>query len=202
MNAVLTATRALLTSLDPLPYRQRMNRLAGWARTAPDRAEVCADLREQDPYERQLALIAAMVTRDTGGIVAAVRDPQPSIRVAALTAALRAGIPVGDHVDRPAMERRRVYRALRRRYAPAVADALITAVRAEFGDEEAAALLPACGADTVRALLPELEHALNLERLVRWHPGPLLERVRERWPPPTRDAWPDLRRGCRCGPAV
>ncbi|MGS2617459.1 hypothetical protein ACVCAH_23475 [Micromonospora sp. LZ34] len=78
------------------------------------------------------------------------------------------------------MERRRVYRALRRRYAPAVADALISEVRAQFGDEEAAALLPACGADTVRALLPDLEHALNLERLVRRHPGPLLDRIRER----------------------
>ncbi|MEU4237334.1 hypothetical protein [Actinoplanes sp. NPDC026619] len=32
----------------------------------------------------------------------------------------------------------------------------------------------------MRALLPDLEHGLNLERLVRRHPGPLLDRVRER----------------------
>jgi hypothetical protein len=177
---VLAATRTLLTSLDPLPYRKRMNRLAEWARTAPDRAQVCADLRERGPYERHLALVAAMVTRDNDGIAVATRDAQPSIRRAALTAALRAGIPIGDHVDRPASDRRRVHRALRRGYAPAVADALITEIRARFGDEEAAALLPACGADTVRALLPDLEHALNLERLVRRHSGPLLDRVRER----------------------
>ncbi|SBT40718.1 hypothetical protein GA0070621_1035 [Micromonospora narathiwatensis] len=180
MNAVLAATGSLLTSLDPLPYRKRMNRLAEWARTAPDRAQVCADLREQGPYERHLALVAATVAGDSDGIAAAARDPQPSIRGAALTAALRAGLPAGDVVERPAMERRRVYRALRRRYAPAVADALIIEVHAQFGDEEAAALLPACGADTVRALLPDLEHALSLERLVRWHPGPLLDRVCER----------------------
>ncbi|MEV4481435.1 hypothetical protein [Micromonospora coxensis] len=180
MITVLAATRTLLTSLDPLPYRGRMNRLTAWARTAPDRARVCADLRQQGPYQRHLALVAAMVARDTDGITAATHDPQPSIRNAALAAALRAGIPIGDVTDRPATERRRVYRALRRRPAPAVADPLMTRVRAEFGDEEAAALLPACGADTVRALLPDLEHALNLERLVRRHPGPLLDRIRER----------------------
>ncbi|SIR29385.1 hypothetical protein [Micromonospora avicenniae] len=177
---MLAATRALLASLDPLPYRKRMNRLAEWARTVPDRAQVCVDLREQGPYERHLALIAAMVARDADGIAAATRDPQPSIRAAALAAALRAGLPVGDLVDRPATERQRVYRTLRRRRAPAVAEALISEVRAQFGDEEAAALLPACGADTVRELLPDLEHALNLERLVRWHSGPLLDRIRER----------------------
>ncbi|SCG66477.1 hypothetical protein [Micromonospora halophytica] len=206
MVAVLAATRTLLTSLDPLPYRKRMNRLAEWARSAPDRAQVCADLREQGPYQRHLALVAAMVARDTDGIAAATHDPQPSIRGAALTAALRAGMPMGDVTDRPAMERRRVYHALRRRYAPAVADTLTTQVRAQFGDEEAAALLPACGADTVRALLPDLEHALNLERLVRWHSGPLLDRVRER----LAAAPPELRAGIwggaanavlRCDPA-
>ncbi|SCG39693.1 hypothetical protein [Micromonospora coxensis] len=180
MIAVLTATRTLLTSLDPLPYRRRMNRLTEWARTAPDRARVCADLRQQGAYQRHLALVAALVVRDADGVAAALRDPQPSVRGAALTAALRAGIPIGDVTDRPATERRRVYRALRRRPAPAVADPLITQVRAAFGDEEAATLLPACGADTVRALLPDLEHALDLERLVRRHPGPLLDRIRER----------------------
>ncbi|HEX5595552.1 MAG TPA: hypothetical protein VFX61_05950 [Micromonosporaceae bacterium] len=206
MSAVLAAIRSLLTSLDPLPYRRRMNRLAEWSRTAPDRTQVCADLREQGPYERHLALVAAMVARDVGGIAAVTRDPQPSIRSAALSAALRAGIPVGALADRPAMERRRVYRALRRRYTPAVADALIIEVRAHFGDEEAAALLPACGVETVRALLPDLEHAFNLERLVRWHPGPLLDRARERLAaaPPEQRAriWGDAAGAVlRCDPA-
>ncbi|MGW4502219.1 hypothetical protein ACWENR_26875 [Micromonospora sp. NPDC004336] len=180
MNAVLAATRTLLTSFDALPYRERMNRLAAWARTAPDRAGVCADLRRHGPYERYLALVAALVAQDADGVAAARRDPQPSIRGVALTAALRAGIPPDDFADRPATDRRRVYRALGRRYAPAVADALIGEVLDRFGDDEAAALLPACGADTVRALLPELEHALDLARLVRRHSGPLSDRVRER----------------------
>ncbi|WBB93448.1 hypothetical protein [Verrucosispora sp. WMMC514] len=206
MNAVLTATRSLLTSLDPLPYPVRMSRLVEWARTATDRVQVCRDLREQDPYARHLALVAAMATRDAEGIAAAARDPQPSIRGAALTAALRADIPVGDITDRSAMERRRVYRSLRRRYAPAVADALISEVHAHFGDEEAATLLPACGDDTVRALLPDLEHALRLERLVRRHEGPLLERIRERLaaapPEPRARIWGDAAAAVlRCDPA-
>ncbi len=180
MNAVLAAARALLTSLDPLSYRQRMNRLAAWARTAPDRAEVCADLRGRGPYERQLALVAAMVARDTDGIAAATRDPQPSIRAAR---SRRRCVPESWPAIMPTGRRWSGGGSIgpcaagtRRRPA----DALMTVVRAEFGDEEAAALLPACGADTVRALLPDLEHALNLEQLVRWHPGPLLDRVRAR----------------------
>lgn len=35
---MLAATHTLLAPLDPLPYRGRMDRLAEWARTAPDRA--------------------------------------------------------------------------------------------------------------------------------------------------------------------
>ncbi|MEV6926247.1 hypothetical protein AB0M46_17370 [Dactylosporangium sp. NPDC051485] len=182
---MLAATRELLTSLDPLSYRLRMRRIAEWARTATDRAEVCADLREHGPYERHLALVAAMVAQDAEGIAAGARDPQPSIRFAAL----RAGQVVDGVADRPAVERRRVYRSLRRRRVPGVADALVAEVRAEFGDEEAAELLPACADATVRALLPELEHAADLGRLVRRHPGPLLDRVRERLAATPPERW-------------
>jgi hypothetical protein len=180
MISVLAATRDLLTVLDPLPYHQRIRRLAAWARSAPDRAEVCADLRGRGSYERQLALLAAAVTRDAEGLRAGIRDPQPSIRATALDAALRTGTPLPEVIALPAMERRRVYRTLRRLSAPDRADALISEVQASFGDGEAAALLPACGPATVRALLPELEPVLAPERLVRRHPGLLLERVTER----------------------
>ncbi|SCG72672.1 hypothetical protein [Micromonospora humi] len=206
MGAVLAPTRALLASLDPLPHPARMRHLADWARTAPDRGRVCADLREQGPYERHLALVAAMVVRDVDGLAAATHDPQPSLRGAALAAALRAGLPPGDLADRPAADRRQIYRTLRRRHAPAVADPLITEVRELFGDEEAAALLPACGADTVRASLPDLEHALNPARLVRRHPDALLARTRERLaaapPEPRARIWADAADAVlRCDPA-
>ncbi|MFI5495162.1 hypothetical protein [Actinoplanes sp. NPDC051859] len=175
MGAVLTATLDLLNALEPLPYPGRMRHLAKWARTAPDRAQVCADLREQGPYERHLALAAATVVRDAEGIAAARGDELPLIRAAAL----RANITVDGHGDWPATERRLLYKTLRARRMPELADGLIAEVRERFGDEEAGALLPACSAATVRALLPDLQHVVPLARLVRWHQEPLLERVRD-----------------------
>jgi hypothetical protein len=207
MIAVLAATRDLLMSLDPLPYRQRMNHLAAWARTVPDRAEVCADLRSRGSYERHLALVAAMVTGDAEGVDAGTRDPYPSIRAVALGAALRAGIlTTRSRVDLSAMERRRIYRTLRRLNAPETADALIAEVRSHYGDEEAAAVRPACSPATVRALLPELEHALDLEALVRRYPGLVLDRVGERLavaaPAVRNRIWADAAGAVlRCGPA-
>ncbi|MDQ0370930.1 hypothetical protein J2S42_007599 [Catenuloplanes indicus] len=177
---MLTGTRKLLESLETLPYRARMTTLARWARTAPDRAEVCADLRGRGVYERRLALIAAMVVRDAAGITAVASDPVPALRAEALAAAAHTGLPAHAHADRPEVERRRIYRALRQRHAPDVADALMPEVRARFGDDEAAALLPGCGSETVRALLPELEHGFGLSRLVRRHAGVVLDRARER----------------------
>ncbi|WP_229075839.1 hypothetical protein [Actinoplanes sp. DH11] len=180
MSGVLAATRDLLTLLDPLPYRRRLHRLAQWASTAPDRAAVCADLREQGPYERRLALLAALVTRDATGIGAAVRDEQPAIRSAALSAALRAGMLTGRLGELSAKDRRRIYRELRRLRRTDLADAMIREVGERHGDGEAAAVLPACGEATVRSMLPGLEHAVNLSALARRHPAAVLERVRAR----------------------
>ncbi|MGW0434554.1 hypothetical protein ACWDV4_18695 [Micromonospora sp. NPDC003197] len=206
MIAVLAATRNLLVSLDPLSYRQRMKLLVEWARTAPDRAEVYADLRSRGSYERHLALVAAMATRDTDGIEAATRDPYPSIRAVALHAALRTGNPIPSSLELSAMERRRIYRTLRRLNAPETADALLPEIRSHYGDEEAAALLPACSPAIIHALLPELEHALNLERLVNRHPGLVLDRAGARLAqatPELRDRiWVDVARAVlRCDPA-
>ncbi|MGX7671334.1 hypothetical protein [Plantactinospora sp. DSM 117369] len=180
MCAVLASTRELLTSLDSLPYRQRLRHVAGWARESADRAEVCADLRGLGAYERHLALVASMVVRDAHGVEAALQDPQPSIKAVALGAAARAGLLRGAEVDLSAVERRRIYRLLRRLKASATADALVAGVRAEYGDDEAAAVLPACSAPVVRSLLPELEHAADIGALMRRHPGLVLERVEAR----------------------
>ncbi|MBB4956322.1 hypothetical protein FHR38_000055 [Micromonospora polyrhachis] len=203
---MLAATRDLLVSLDPLSYPQRMKHLVAWARTAPDRAEVCADLRSRGSYERHLALVAAVVTRDVEGVEAATRDPYASIRASALNAALRIGSLNWSILELSAMERRRIYRTLRRLNAPEIADALLSEVRSHYGDEEAAALLPACSPATIRALLPELEHALNLERLVNRHPGLVLDRAGERLAqatPELRDRiWAEVGRAVlRCDPA-
>ena len=190
MTVVLAATQTLLDSLDPLSHRARMRRLAQWARTAHERSAVCADLRTAGPYERRLALIAAMVAGDHEGITAAVQDPLPGVRSAALAAALRAGLLPGRVAQLSAHERRRAYRALRGLAAAELADALIDEVRSHFGDDEAAALLPACGAATVRALLPELEHAANLAAVARRHPAPVLALAGQRLAATAPGDWP------------
>ncbi|WP_436529151.1 hypothetical protein [Actinoplanes sp. HUAS TT8] len=160
----------LLTLLDPLPYGERRRRLTAWARTAPDRAEVGAELTTGDAYQRHLALVAALATGDTTAVDAAARDPLPRLRAIALAAMLRAGRLAVPVAELAAADRRVVYRSLRATPAPAIADTLIGEIRERFGDDEAAALLPACGAATVRALLPGLAHAANLVALARRHP--------------------------------
>ena len=89
-------------------------------------------------------------------------DPQPGgghpkkdILIKTMTVAAAGGLTRGTAVKG---------RAARGPFSAPVAlgDVVLDAVRARHGDEEAAALLPACGADTVRALLPELEHAVKL----------------------------------------
>ncbi|WP_127502095.1 hypothetical protein [Actinoplanes solisilvae] len=167
----------MLASLDLLPYDTRIARVAAWARSADDRAEVCAQLRAGGPYERSLALTAALAAGAGDEVLAAVDDPQPSIRARALFAAVRGGLLTEPELDRPVVERRVIYRALRSTRTPAVADALLPRVRELFGDDEAAALLPACGADTVRRNLPDLDHAVNLTAVARRHPGVLLDHV-------------------------
>ncbi|GAA1610223.1 hypothetical protein GCM10009828_042640 [Actinoplanes couchii] len=162
-----------------MPFRQRLSHVATWARTAQDRAAVVAGLRAGGPYERRLALVAAIATGDADGIRAGCADETPAIRAEAFRAALRAGLDVW-RADLPAADRRRIYRALRLVRVPGVADGLITEVGAAHGDAEAAMLLPVCGPDVVRRLLPSLEHAVNLSALARRHPGPVLERAAER----------------------
>ncbi|WP_067498696.1 hypothetical protein [Actinoplanes sp. TFC3] len=183
---MLAATQNLLSALDPLSYPARMRHLAAWAKSDTHAAFVGAELREQGPYERGLALVIAMATRDDDGIRGATQDQQPSIRASAISAALRTSAEsphrgtsteIPDLTDLPAAHRRRIYRTLRSLQAPALADAIFEQVRAAHGDSEAAALLPACSPPTVRTKLPDLEHALNPERLVRRHPGLLLERT-------------------------
>jgi hypothetical protein len=172
---VPTPTAELLASLDPLSYSERMAGIARWARTTADRAPVYADLRAAGPYERSLALTAAVSAGDADEVLAALDDPQPALRATAIEAAVRHGWLTEPDPDLPAVHRRLVFRTLRAVHRPDVADALLPRIRERQGDTEAAALLPACGAGLVRRLLPELDHAVNLTAVARRHPQVLLD---------------------------
>ncbi|MEU7994841.1 hypothetical protein AB0B83_05820 [Micromonospora sp. NPDC049060] len=169
MVGVRRSTRRLLGELDALAHRERMATLARRARETAatgELPEILADLRaEASSYHRFLAVTAAEIVGDHAAVRAALGDRHGTIRAVAVKAGLRAGWLAGDELralvrDAPADLRHLVYRSLRHLHRPGAADDLVDGVLGRFGAVEAVALLPACGADTVRRLLPVVEHAL------------------------------------------
>ncbi|GAB3011922.1 hypothetical protein GCM10023080_093360 [Streptomyces pseudoechinosporeus] len=189
---------SLLNVLDPLPYPQRMRELAARVRDLrhPLRP-VLEALEARGPYERGIAVVAASVARDAEWIAERVADPDPYVRGHALCVA--DSLQVADSVyesalaDAPEAIRRGLLRAIVAGRRTTLADRLIDGLRRDWGDAEAARLLPGCSADTIARLLPELFHAVTgWRQLARRHPGALLD-VAEReltgLPEAMRGAW-------------
>ncbi|WJK38044.1 hypothetical protein O7608_16055 [Solwaraspora sp. WMMA2056] len=177
-------TAELLAALDPLTHRARMSALAGHARrlaAAGNLPAVLAELARGDAHQRFLGLTMAVIVDDRATVRAGFVDPDRRLRAVAVTAYLRSSWADPAEVaallhDAPADLRRTAYRTLRAARRADLADALIDPVRARYGDGEAAVLLPACGADTVARLLPELSYAIaNGTALARRHPTVLLD---------------------------
>ena len=165
-------TAALLAQLEPLPYPERMAALSRWARSSADVKRVVAELGAGPRYERFLAVTATVISG--GDVIPFRHDPDGSIRAVAVKHLLRSGRLTGDDLitllaDAPAVLRALVYRTLRSARLTTAADDLIDAVLGRYGDHEAARLLPACGPDAVRRLLPVLDHAVTLSVLARRH---------------------------------
>jgi hypothetical protein len=185
---------------DHLPYPARRRRAA--ARALAGAADgtltaTLAQLREGDRHNRDVALFMALVGRDGPAVLVAFTDVDPRIRLSAMLAWIGAGASAPDPVarlvaDAPADTRLRLYRRIRARRRTDLAEALIDPVRARFGDAEAAALLPACGAATVGRLLPQLTHALgDRGTLTRRFPAACLDQAEAELAalPAARDAW-------------
>ncbi|MEU4774096.1 hypothetical protein [Micromonospora sp. NPDC023644] len=201
MSGVRRSTRRLLGELDALAHPERMSTLARRARqlaATGELPEILADLRGGESYHRFLAVTAAEIVGDRAAARAALSDPYGTIRAVAVKVGLRAGWLAGDDLrafvrDAPADLRHLVYRSLRHLRRPAVADDLIDGVLGRFGAGEAVALLPACGADTVRRLLPVVEHALpDSVRLARRHGDVVLDHAESTLPhlhAAERDRW-------------
>ncbi|MEU8006791.1 hypothetical protein AB0B66_37010 [Catellatospora sp. NPDC049111] len=190
---------ALLADLDPLPYRARMRLLSRRARDLAGTSEfaaLLAGLDARDPFQREIGLFLATVAGHRPVIEAALTDPDPALRAAAVPAWLRGGATSADELwewltDAPAYLRRKALRTMRADRLTALADGVIDRVRARYGDVEAASLLPVCGGETVRRQLPLLGHAVgNWAALGRWHPDPVLSWVADQ----LRDAGPDRER--------
>ncbi|WBB61390.1 hypothetical protein O7599_02180 [Streptomyces sp. WMMC500] len=190
----------LIRALDPLPYPQRLRELALAARRATGRGDLAAlldGLAGHGAYGRRLAAFAALVGRDAGFLAARLADTDPQVRAHGAKA-VRQGLLADDAVlaafhDATAVVRRQLVRAVVRGRRTAVAEALIGPVGEQWGDAEAARLLPACTEETVRRLLPALWPALSgPATLAGRHPGAVLdeaERQLAALAPGSRAAW-------------
>ncbi|GAB7029007.1 hypothetical protein AB0G35_12010 [Streptomyces sp. NPDC021749] len=196
-----TTAEHLLSALEPLPFPARLSltartahRLAKEGRLAP----LLADLDARGPYERRLAALAALAGKDAGFLTGRLTDPDPVVAGYALRAARV--LPVPDEAveavydDAPAALRHRLARLLASGDRTALAERLVVRLRADWGDAEAARLLPACSTPFVAQHLPRLAHRVEAwAGLARRHPDPVLEHAEaalaERADGRQRDEW-------------
>ncbi|MEY9927525.1 hypothetical protein ABH926_002159 [Catenulispora sp. GP43] len=132
--------------------------------------------------ERREALHQAMIDRDFPVIEEALRGDDLALRRAALRAVRT--LPVADDAAAAVLTdasldlRRAFYRTLFHAHRTALADRLLPAVRQQWGDGEAAALLPACSARVAADRLPGLAHAVgSWTALARRHPEAVLDHI-------------------------
>jgi hypothetical protein len=132
--------------------------------------------------ERREALHQAMIDRDFPVIEEALRGEDLALRRAALRAVRT--LPVSDDAaaavltDASLELRRAFYRTLLDARRTALADRLLPSVHRQWGDGEAAALLPACSARVAADQLPGLAHAVgSWTTLARRHPEAVLAHI-------------------------
>ncbi|MGW5862785.1 hypothetical protein ACWFRJ_11515 [Streptomyces sp. NPDC055239] len=181
-----TAARYLLSDLDPLPYPRRMREIADSAGDFARRGalrSVLEELESGGPYERGVAIVLACAGRDTEWTGARIADPDSFVRLHALRVAESHGVPDAAFEaaldDAPEVVRRQLLRAIVAGRRTALADRVIRPLRREWGDTEAARLLPGCSGPVVETLLPGLFHAVRGWRpLAKRHAGVLLDVAR------------------------
>ncbi|MGQ4385828.1 hypothetical protein [Streptomyces sp. SAS_270] len=170
----------LLHALDPLAYPQRMRELARRVKETAALRPVLEELETRGPYERGIAVVAASVGQDVEWIADRLADPDAFVRGHAQRVAESLHVPDAAYEsaldDAPEVIRRELLRAIVAGRRIALAERLVDAVRHDWGDAEAARLLPGCTPQTVARLLPDLFHAVTgWKALAKWHPGPLLD---------------------------
>jgi hypothetical protein len=202
MPVMISTADQLLAALEPLPHAARLRCTAVTAHRLAARGELRPLLTALDalgPYERRLAALAALTAGEQGYLEARLGDPDPVVRRYALRGARR--LPVPDaaveaaYDDAPAVVRADLARLLRDGRRPALAERLVLRVRTEYGDRDAARLLPGCSTQFTARLLPELAGALAFEdwsTLAVRHPVAVLdhmERELDGLPKRLRDRW-------------
>lgn len=177
--------RRLSARLDTLSHPDRQRMFAETARSlagTPALGALLAELDGQGPIQRRWAVGMAVVAGEESYLGKRLTSSDFLVAVTALAHCVRHGLHydvVAEAVPRaPKAWRQTLYRQLRTHQATGWAEALFPTVRTRFGDREAAAVLPACGASRIAELLPELDFAVpTLVGLARRHPGLVLDHL-------------------------
>ncbi|MFE1961378.1 hypothetical protein [Streptomyces sp. NPDC059479] len=198
------AVEALYADLDPLAFPARMRALAAWTRNEVRKGSGSDGLRPlldeldtRGSHGRRLAVVAAVIGGDVGFVEARLADPDATVRGHALKSSLY--LPISDAAlaramdDAPEAVRRQVATVVVAGGRTALAERLLSSVRDVWGDEEAARLLPGCGAEAVERLLPGLFLAVARWRaLGRRYPDLVLDEAARQLaelPEPSRGPW-------------
>ncbi|MRH91747.1 hypothetical protein GFY24_30640 [Nocardia sp. SYP-A9097] len=182
----------------PLPRRitaeaREARRLAG----TPELDRLLGELSGGDRYQRLTAIRMAVVAGDRKYVLAQLDSADLECGVRALGALIRLGVAPEVIVPRlPNLSlraRHALVRALARGGREELADALVTPVRARFGDAEAARLLPYCSPALVAEVLPELAYAVpSWGTLCRRQIGVIFDHVEAGAAEAGRDEWREL----------
>ncbi|MET7609125.1 hypothetical protein ABZS96_43700 [Streptomyces avermitilis] len=180
VSTPVQAADSLLGALDPLPYPRRMRELALRVRAMSPLRPVLDELEARGAYERGIAVVAASVARDTQWIAEHIADADPFVRGHALRVADSLQVPDAVYEsalgDASEVVRRDLLRAIVMGRRTALADRLVDGLRRDWGDAEAARLLPGCVPETVARLLPGLFHAVTgWKTLAKRHPRAVLD---------------------------
>lgn len=208
MPAMISTAGDLLAALEPLPHAARLRFTAVTAHRLAARGDVRPLITELDAlgaYERRLGALAALAAGDTAHLLARLGDPDPVVRRYALRCAHRLPLAAaGDSfdlaveaacADAPAVVRADLARLLRDGRRAALAERLVRRMRVEYGDRDAALLLPGCSPEFTARLLPEVAGVLAYEdwsTLARRHPIAVLDHAARELAPLTRwsrNAW-------------
>ncbi|MFD8012216.1 hypothetical protein [Streptomyces sp. NPDC058955] len=189
---MISTAGALLAALEPLPHSARLRLTAVTAhRLAADGGlrPLLGELDALGPYERRLGALAAFAAGDLEHATARLGDLDPVVRRYALRAVRR--LPAQGNAavdaaieaaydDAPAVVRADLARLLRDGRRAPRAERLVGRVRTEYGDRDAALLLPGCSPEFTARLLPELAGALESEdwsTLALRHPVAVLDQA-------------------------
>ncbi|WP_238655501.1 HEAT repeat domain-containing protein [Paenibacillus piscarius] len=156
----------LLKELDQLGYSDRVKRIAALGRQhlgSLEYSRLLLSLLEGGAYEARLALMGAIATLDVPVILAGLKHPKASIRNTA--AGLAPQVASAEEIERelPGLApdcRRKLLRTVALMNRLELAERLLPEVQARWGAGEAAIVLQACSAATVRARLTELGYAI------------------------------------------